>query len=236
MSLRESRDLPDMNISVVIPVLNEEKTIAASLRALLPLAPHEIIVVDGGSEDRTRDICASFNITVLTSERGRARQMNHGARHARGEVLLFLHADTRLPSSALRDIAAALNDPRYLAGRFDVELEGQHWLLKLIGRMISYRSRMTKVGTGDQALFVRRDVFERLGGYPDSPLMEDIALCRALKRQGGIACLRSRVVTSARRWEHDGVWRTIFRMWTLKFLYLAGVSPVRLKQFYADSR
>jgi rSAM/selenodomain-associated transferase 2 len=225
-----------MNISVVIPVLNEEKTIAASLRALLPLAPHEIIVVDGGSEDRTREICGSFNITVLTSKRGRARQMNHGARHARGDVLLFLHADTRLPPSALCDIAAALSDPRYLGGRFDVELEGEHWMLKVISRMISYRSRMTKVGTGDQALFVRREVFERMGGYPDIPLMEDVAFCRTLKGMGGVACLHSRVVTSARRWETEGVWRTILRMWTLKSLYLAGVSPARLKQFYADTR
>jgi len=225
-----------MDISVIIPVLNEEKTIGASLRALMPLAPSEIIVVDGGSSDRTRDICGSFNVKVLTSERGRARQMNHGAGHATGDVVLFLHADTRLPPSAFNDIAAALNVPLYLGGRFDIELEGEHWMLKLIGRMISYRSRVTKVGTGDQALFVRREVFERMGGYPDIPLMEDIAFCRMLKHLGGVACLRSRVVTSARRWEVDGVWRTILRMWTLKSLYLAGVSPARLKQFYADTR
>jgi hypothetical protein len=109
-------------------------------------------------------------------------------------------------------------------------------MLKFIGALINYRSRATKVGTGDQAIFVRREVFSRIGGYPDLPLMEDIALCRALKRLGAIACLHSRVITSARRWENDGVWRTIVRMWTLKFLYLAGVSPARLKQFYADSR
>jgi rSAM/selenodomain-associated transferase 2 len=225
-----------MDISVVIPVLNEENTIGASLRALMPLAPHEIIVVDGGSSDRTRDICSSFTVTLLTSDRGRARPMNHGGQHASGAVFLFLHADTRLPTSAFDDIAAALSDPRYLGGHFDVELEGGHWMLKVIGRMISYRSRVTKVGTGDQALFVRREVFERMGGYPDVPLMEDIAFCRTLKRMGGVACLRSRVVTSARRWEVDGVWRTILRMWTLKSLYLAGVSPARLKQFYADTR
>jgi rSAM/selenodomain-associated transferase 2 len=225
-----------MNISVVVPVLNEEKTIAASLRNLVPLAPHEIIVVDGGSVDSTRAICESFGVKVFTSERGRARQMNRGARQARGQVLLFLHADTRLPDSAFSDIAAALDDPRCLGGRFDVELEGEHWMLKVIGRMISYRSRATKVGTGDQAIFVRREAFEGMGGYPDIPLMEDIAFCRTLKRMGGVACLRSRVITSARRWEVDGLWRTILRMWTLKALYLAGVSPVRLKQFYADTR
>jgi rSAM/selenodomain-associated transferase 2 len=225
-----------MNISVIVPVLNEEKTIAATLRALAPLAPHEIIVVDGGSGDRTAEICRSLGVKILSSERGRARQMNCGARQASGEALLFLHADTRLPQSALADIATALVDPRCPGGRFDVELEGSHPMLKLVGALINYRSRVTKVGTGDQAIFVRREVFERLGGYPDIPLMEDIALCRALKPLGGVACLRSRVVTSARRWESDGVWRTILRMWTLKFLYLAGVPPARLKQFYADTR
>ena len=111
--------------------------------------------------------------------------MNDGARRASGEVLLFLHADTRLPASALRDIATALSDSRYLGGRFDVELEGAHWMLKIVGALINYRSRVTQVGTGDQALFVRREVFDRMGGFPDIPLMEDIAFCRALKRFGG---------------------------------------------------
>ena len=225
-----------MNVSVIIPVLNEEKTIAATLHALIMLQPHEIIVVDGGSHDRSREICRQLGAQVLRSERGRARQMNYGARYATGDILLFLHADSQLPDSAFQDIAAALSDGCCLGGRFDVELEGSHWMLKVVGALINYRSRATKVGTGDQAIFVRRAVFTQVGGYPDIPLMEDIALCRLLKRLGGIACLRSRVVTSARRWESDGVWRTIFRMWTLKFLYLAGVSPVRLKQFYADTR
>jgi rSAM/selenodomain-associated transferase 2 len=225
-----------MNISVIVPVLNEEKSIAATLQALLPLAPYETIVVDGGSKDRTRKIAAELGVTLISSEPGRGRQMNRGAGEASGDVLLFLHADTRLPPSAFHDITDALNDPRCLGGRFDVELEGRHWLLPIVARMISYRSRVTKVGTGDQAIFVRREVFKKIGGFPDIPLMEDIALCRTLKRLGEIACLRSRVVTSARRWEVDGIWRTIFTMWMLKLLYLAGVSPSRLKQFYADTR
>ena len=225
-----------MNLSVIVPVLNEEITIEATLQALVALAPYEIIIVDGGSRDRTREICGRFAVEVLSSERGRARQMNFGARRASGDVLLFLHADTRLPESALRDIDAALSDPRYLGGRFDVELPGGHWMFKMIGALINYRSRATKVGTGDQALFVRRDIFDLIGGYPDIPLMEDIVFYRALKGMGNIACLRSRVVTSARRWERDGVWRTILRMWMVKLCYFAGVSPSRLKQFYADTR
>lgn len=225
-----------MQISVIVPVLNEEKSIAATLQALAHLQPHETIVVDGGSQDRTAEIAAECGVKVIPSERGRARQMNRGARQASGEVLLFLHADTRLPPTAFSDIAGAMGDPRYVGGRFDVELDGKHWLLPLVGRLISYRSRLSKVATGDQALFVRRAVFQRMGGFADIPLMEDIAFCRRLKGLGELACLRSRVVTSARRWEVDGVWRTIFRMWTLKLLYLSGVSPARLKKFYADTR
>jgi len=225
-----------MNVSVIVPVLNEEITVEATLQALVALAPYEIIIVDGGSRDRTREICRRFAVEVLSSERGRARQMNFGARRASGDVLLFLHADTRLPESALDDIDAALSDPRYLGGRFDVELPGAHWMFKMIAALINYRSRATKIGTGDQALFVRRDIFDLIGGYPDIPLMEDIVFCRALKGMGNIACLRSRVVTSARRWERDGVWRTILRMWMVKLGYFAGVSPSRLKQFYADTR
>jgi rSAM/selenodomain-associated transferase 2 len=225
-----------MKISVIIPTLNEEKTIASSLRALSALEPQQIIVVDGGSTDRTVEICRQFAVEVADSERGRARQMNCGAALASGDVLLFLHADTRLPASAFPDVATALDDPRCLGGRFDVKIEGAHWMLKVVGTLISYRSRMTKVGTGDQAIFVRREVFQQLGGYPDIPLMEDVVFSRALKRVGDVACLHSRVVTSARRWESDGIWRTILKMWMLKFFYLAGVSPARLKQFYADAR
>jgi rSAM/selenodomain-associated transferase 2 len=225
-----------INVSVIVPVLDEEKTIATTLEALIALAPHEIIVVDGGSTDRTAEICQQFDVKVMVSARGRARQMNSGAKAASGDILLFLHADTTLPNSAFDDIRLALGDSRYVGGRFDVELAGQHWMLKVIGAMINYRSRLSKVSTGDQAIFVRRFVFEQIGGYPDIPLMEDLAFCRMLRHTGEIACLKSRVMTSARRWEIDGVWRTILRMWALKLLYLAGISPNRLKQYYADAR
>jgi rSAM/selenodomain-associated transferase 2 len=225
-----------VRISVIIPILNEAKTIAVTLRALLPLGPSELFIVDGGSSDNTPEICRQLNVEVLTAPRGRAAQMNCGARRATGDVLLFLHADTRLPPSAFNDIRDALSDPRFVGGRFDIQLDGDHWMLRLIGAMISLRSRLSKVGTGDQGIFVRREVFQRMGGFPEIPLMEDIALGRALKRLGEVACLRSKVITSARRWESDGVWRTIIRLWTLRLLYLAGVSPVRLKKFYVDTR
>jgi len=162
--------------------------------------------------------------------------MNLGAMQATGDVLLFLHADTRLPPSALDDIRAAMNDRSCPGGRFDVKLDSDHWMLKVISAMISLRSRVTKIATGDQAIFVRRDVFEAIGGYPEIPLMEDVAFSRALRRMGRVACLHSRVITSARRWEAEGVWRTILKMWTLKSLYLLGVSPFRLKRYYADGR
>jgi rSAM/selenodomain-associated transferase 2 len=226
----------EMRVSVIIPTLNEERNIRTTLEALKTIAPYEVIVADGGSTDRTREICHSLGVNVLSVPCGRGRQMNEGARRAKGDVLLFLHADTRLPPTALDDVRKALTDPHYVGGRFDVKLDNNRWMLGFVGRLISLRSRLTKVATGDQAIFVRREVFERIGGYPDIPLMEDIALTRVLKRAGRIACLRSRVITSARRWEMEGVWRTVFKMWVLKLLYLSGVSPLRLKRFYSDGR
>jgi rSAM/selenodomain-associated transferase 2 len=225
-----------MRISAIIPVLNEENSIASVLRALKHLGADQVIVVDGGSTDRTREICEQAEVNVLVSPRGRAKQMNQGARNATGEILLFLHADTRLPASGLEDVRSALRDSRTMGGRFDVRLDDDRRIFKIIGNMINLRSRLTKMATGDQAIFVRREVFEKLGGFPDLPLMEDIAFSRMLKKRGRIACLRSRVVTSARRWETGGVWRTIFKMWILRLLYLAKVSPFRLKRFYDDAR
>jgi rSAM/selenodomain-associated transferase 2 len=225
-----------MRISVIIPVLNEEKNIAATLTELQHLKPDEMILVDGGSSEGSREVCQKFGVEFYPSPLGRARQMNFGAQRANGDVLLFLHADTRLPPSAFDDIRAALRDRQVLGGRFDLQLDNPRPMLKLVGFMISLRSRLSKVGTGDQAIFVRREIFEELGGYPDIPLMEDVAFSRALKRHGAVACLRSRVVSSARRWEMDGIWRTILKMWMLKTLYLLGISPVRLKRYYGDTR
>lgn len=225
-----------MRIAVIIPVLNEEANIAATVDAVRRLAPDELIVVDGGSTDHTRDICAELHIACMNSPRGRAAQMNLGAARTTADIVLFLHADTRLPSTAFGDIRSAMSDSACVGGRFDLQLDGSKPMLRVVEKMISLRSRWSKVGTGDQAIFIRRDVFQRLGGFQEIPLMEDIALSRAMKRAGKVACLRSRVVTSSRRWEMEGVWRTIFKMWTLKSLYLMGVSPFRLKRFYGDGR
>ena len=156
-----------MRISVIIPVLNEEKSIAATLAELQRLKPDELILVDGGSSDGTREVCQRFGVELYPSRAGRAAQMNFGAQRSTGDVLLFLHADTRLPPSAFNDIRAALEDRRVVGGRFDLQLDDVRPMLKLIGFMISLRSRLSKVGTGDQAIFVRRELFWELGGYPD---------------------------------------------------------------------
>lgn len=216
-------------LSVVIPALNEAQGIAAALAALAPLRGrgHEVIVVDGGSEDGTREIAAGLADHALIAPRGRARQMNAGAREARGDALVFLHADTRLPAQADAEVLDAL--VTHLWGRFDVDLDGRHALLPVIARAMNTRSRLTGIATGDQAIFVRRESFE---GFPEIALMEDVAFCKAMKRRGPPACLRSRVLTSARRWESRGVLRTVALMWRLRLLYFLGAPPERLARRY----
>ena len=221
-----------MNLSVIVPTLNEEAALPAALAAARQPSVLELIVVDGGSRDRTCEIAHALADRTLSSGRGRARQMNAGAAAARGDVLLFLHADTRLPDGYATAVAGALADPAVVGGRFDVCLDAPGAAYRLIGRMISLRSRLTRVATGDQAMFVRRAVFERLGGFPAVPLMEDIALSRALKTLGGVACLRETVLTSARRWQRHGLVRTVLLMWLLRAGYYAGISPARLARFY----
>ncbi|MFQ5850066.1 MAG: TIGR04283 family arsenosugar biosynthesis glycosyltransferase [Candidatus Binatia bacterium] len=223
-------------VSIIVPVLNEESTIISTLEALTILAPDEVIVVDGGSSDHTRDIVARSQATLTASPCGRAKQMNHGARLARGDIFVFLHADTFLPPSAITDIRSALENPQCIGGRFDVRLDASNLKFRVVGHLINLRSRLTRVATGDQAIFVRRKVFEEMGGFPELPLMEDIAFSRMLKKKGKVACLRSQAVTSSRRWQREGMWQTILRMWALRLLFLAGVSPFYLKQFYSDTR
>ena len=192
---------------------------------------HEVIVVDGGSSDGTAQLAAPLCDRVLKSEKGRARQMNAGAREATGDALLFLHADTRLPADADHVVIAALE--RAAWGRFDVRIEGRHRLLAVVACAMNLRSRLTGIATGDQAIFVRREAFP---GFPELPLMEDIAFSKSMKRHGRPACLRERVVTSGRRWERAGVLRTIGLMWRLRLLYALGISPQRLARDYADRR
>jgi rSAM/selenodomain-associated transferase 2 len=217
-------------LTLVVPVLNEARGLAASLQALAPLRArgHEVIVVDGGSEDASASIAAPLADRVLRAPRGRAAQMNAGARDASGDVLVFLHADTRLPAQAEEKILCALERHRW--GRFDVEIEGRHPALRVVAAAMNLRSRLTGIATGDQAIFVRRAEFP---GFPEIALMEDVALSRLLKRRGRPACLRSRVRTSGRRWEARGVLRTVLLMWRLRLLYRLGVPPERLaRQYY----
>jgi rSAM/selenodomain-associated transferase 2 len=222
------------SLSIVIPALDEAANLARVLPTLVAREPAaEVLVVDGGSADDSRAAVARVpSVRWLSGPRGRARQMNAGARAARGDVLLFLHADTVLPDGAGAAILAALTDPDVAGGRFDVRLDSRRPLLALVGWLMNRRSRLTGICTGDQGIFVRRTVFEALGGYPDIPLMEDVELSRRLKRRGRLVALPLRVVTSARKWEREGVVRTIVLMWGLRLLYALGVSPARLHRCY----
>lgn len=223
-----------MRFSIIIPVLDEAAGIERHLAALAPLRArgHEVIVVDGGSSDATVMLSRPHADRVISASRGRALQMNAGAAEARGEMLLFLHADTFLPERADEIIAASIGTGDRVWGRFDVRIIGRHPLLAVVARLMNLRSRWTGIATGDQALFVRREVFARAGGFPAIALMEDIALSSALKRIGPPVCLRARVVTSGRRWEKHGVVRTIAQMWRLRLAYYFGADPDRLARRY----
>ncbi len=241
-------------ISIVVPVLNEVEAIGACLEQLRGADEScEVIVVDGGSDDGTYEIagCVSRRLPVLfrvmRREAGRARQMNVGAREARGDVLLFLHADTHLPPGALRLIRQALgsgpsaranvrDDSGFIGGRFKLRMSAPGWKYRMVERGINLRDRLTGGFTGDQAIFVRRDVFWELGGYPEMPLCEDVEFVRRLKRRGPLAALPEPVVTSSRRYEVWGPFRTATRMWLIKGLYLAGIRAERLAFLYPDVR
>ena len=216
-----------------MPVLDEAPQIVERLKPLQSLRTQgvELIVADGGSADGTAALAAPLADRVLTAPRGRAAQMNTGAAASRGRVLLFLHADTMLPEAAAGAVLAAVGNG-VSWGRFDVRIDGRHPLLRVVEVMMNWRSRLSGIATGDQAIFVRREAFEGVGGYADQPLMEDITLSAALKRLGPPACLRETVITSARRWEMHGVLRTILLMWWLRAAYFLGADPARLARCY----
>jgi rSAM/selenodomain-associated transferase 2 len=221
-------------ISIIVPVLNEAALITQTLSALQPLRAtgHEVIVADGGSADDTRALAESLSDRLIRSPCGRSRQMNAGARLASGEILLFLHVDTFLPKDADQLIIGAMNLKKCRWGRFDVRLSGNHFLFRIIERSMNWRSRLTGITTGDQGIFVQRQLFETVGGFPEIDLMEDIALSKILKRYDRPVCLRQPVLTSSRRWEERGVLRTILLMWRLRLLYLLGSNSKRLAHIY----
>ena len=231
-----------MTVSIIIPTLNEERRVMATLAHTATLGFDELVVVDGGSHDRTLLLVESYRLStqhsalspiqLVTAPCGRARQMNEGAKASRGEILLFLHADTQLPGDAKTMIDTALADRRMVGGRFDVRFDRPSMWGTIISRLMNWRSRLSGLATGDQALFVRRSIFEQMGGFADMPLMEDIEFSRRLKRKGATAALTATVITSFRRWEQHGPLRTILRMWALRFLYWVGVNPSHLAQWY----
>lgn len=222
-----------LQLSIIIPALNEAGCIRDILRQLQALRAqgHEVILVDGGSCDETIALAQALVDQLLPAPAGRALQMNVGAKAASGQVFWFLHADTRVPDKAARLIIEALQQAGSW-GRFDVRLSGDKLLLRLVERMMNWRSRFTGVASGDQGIFVTRKLFERVGGFAELPLMEDIDLSRRLKREQWPVCLRDTLTTSSRRWEQKGVLRTIALMWYLRLAYFLGVSPARLAMRY----
>ena len=216
-------------LAVIIPTLDEAGRIRGALEALAPLRAqgHQVIVVDGGSADATRELAEPLCDRVVSSARGRALQMNCGARHASGDALVFLHVDTLLPPDGDLLIDKALENRWW--GRFDVEIEGRPRLLKVVAWAMSLRSRLSGIATGDQAIFVRREAFP---GFPEIALMEDVAFSATMKRASAPACLRARAQTSGRRWEGRGVLRTVWLMWRLRLAFALGADPARLAERY----
>ena len=221
-----------MFISIIIPTLNEEDVIQTLLQQLQTYRQqgHEVIVVDGGSHDNTRSVADSLSDKVISSEAGRALQMNNGATQSRHEALWFLHADTLIPETAIEQIQQALNKSGW--GRFNVKLSGSHILFRIIETMMNVRSCVSGIATGDQGIFVKRKIFGQVNEYSNIPLMEDVDLSRKLKKLSKPVCLKYTLMTSSRRWEKNGISSTILLMWKLRFLYWVGVSPEHLARQY----
>jgi rSAM/selenodomain-associated transferase 2 len=228
-------------VSIIVPVLDEVASLPELASHLHSLVAREtagdcgVLVVDGGSTDDTRHRLEGLGLPWMEAERGRAAQMNAGAHASGGEILVFLHADSRLPTDALGLIRDAVRGGAR-GGFFAVRLQSRSLLLRMVGRMISLRSRLTGIATGDQALWTLRETFEQLGGFAPLPLFEDVDMSRRLRSLGGAVALRAEVTTSARRWEQHGPWRTILSMWLLRSLYACGVAPARLARYYGTAR
>ena len=222
------------SISIIIPVLNEERVIKTLLQQLQPYRAqgHEVIVVDGGSCDKTVSVSKSLADKVIQSVPGRATQMNHGAAQASNDILWFLHADTTLHQEAIKKIQFYLIDKDKDWGHFNIKLSGENILFRLIEKMINIRSCMTSIVTGDQGIFVKRKSFEQVKGYSALPLMEDIDLSRKLRKISRAVCVKENLTTSSRRWEEKGIISTVFLMWRLRFLYWLGVSADKLAAQY----
>ena len=224
----------DNLISIIIPVLND----ADALKKLLPdlqndrLLGHEVLIVDGGSVDGSVTYASALADRVLMTGTGRGRQMNLGAEQAQHSILLFLHADSKLPKNALANISKILEEPARHWGRFDVILDANGIMYRVIASMMNLRSRITGVATGDQGIFVRRLSFHEAGSFDSIPIMEDIALSKALRKQSRPACLSAKIITSARRWQQQGTMKTILQMWFLRFAYFIGIKPDKLAHFY----
>ena len=222
--------------SIIIPVLEEEAVINDIVDHLQNLEGHdetEIIVVDGDPKAETLKVILRGDVKKVKSARGRGRQMNEGAQVAKGEILLFLHADTELPSNALRLIATAMREKRYVAGAFDLGIKSERSIFRIIESVASLRSRITRIPFGDQAIFVRKDYFDKIGGYKDIPIMEDVEIMGRIKNLGDrIAIIKQKINTSPRRWEKEGVVGCTLRNWLLQVLYLLRVSPDTLSKLY----
>jgi rSAM/selenodomain-associated transferase 2 len=222
------------SLSIIVPMLDERPALP---RLLEDLQSHreegcEVLIVDGGSRDGSSELARRAGFTVASSAPGRARQMNTGAQLARGELLLFLHADTRLPSRADRLVREVLSNAARTWGFFQVRIDGGSPVLRIVAFLMNCRSRLTGIATGDQAIFVRRSVFQRIEGYPEQPLMEDIELSKRLKRTARPICVRARATTSGRRWESRGILRAIVLMWGIRLAYWLGASPETLARRY----
>lgn len=226
--------LDGMQLSIIVPVLNEAPVLPALLARLLPLSRDgcEVLFVDGGSTDESAAMIEGAGLTVVHSLTGRARQMNAGAARTSGQTLLFLHADTELPADAVDCVRQALASGLRHWGRFDVHITGQHWMLPVVGHMMNLRSRWSGIATGDQAMFLTRAAFDAVGGFPDQPLMEDIELSKRLLRLSRPACVGRCVRTSGRRWDTHGVWRTMALMWRLRWDYWRGIPADLLARAY----